>query len=127
MKINYQHPALECHNPSTGEYNEEINEVGEICVEATYEVCPTCSGNGTHFRSDLDENNLLDGMQEDGDYQGIESYYKGSFDQTCDQCSGQRVVAKPHLPKWAKDLVYQWRQFENESKAISNAERRVGA
>lgn len=127
MKINYQHYALEYRDPTTGEYNEEINWEGKIYVNATYEVCPTCQGNGFHFRSDLDENNLIDGMQEDGDYEGIESYYSGSFDETCTQCSGQRVVAKPDLPKWAEELVYQWRQCENESKAISDAERRVGA
>ena len=127
MKINFKHPALEYSNPLTGEYDENINWEGEITVEGTYEVCPTCQGNGSHFRSDLDENNLMDGMQEDGDYEGIESYYAGQFDENCTQCYGKRVVERPNLPKWAEELVYQWRQSERESAAISAAERRVGA
>ena len=127
MKINYKHPALEYCNPLTGEYDENINENGEIYVDATYEVCPTCEGHGFHFRSDLDENNLIDGMQEDGDYEGIESYYSGAFDESCNQCAGQRVVQRPNLPKWAEIMVYHWRQSQRESEAISAAERRVGA
>jgi len=127
MKINYQHRALQYHDPLTGEYNENINEDGNIYVNATYEVCGTCQGNGHHFRSDLDENNLMDSMHEDGDYESIESYYRGAFDETCNQCSGERVVLNPDLPKWAEELIFDWQRFENESRAISDAERRVGA
>jgi len=127
MKINYQHPALEYHNPITGEYDEDMNENGVINVEAKYEVCSTCGGHGSHFRSDLDENTLIDGMREDGDEDGIESYYNGRFDQVCSECHGQRVVAHPILPEWASESIYQWRQSERETNAIRNAERRVGA
>jgi hypothetical protein len=127
MKMNYQHPALAYHNPITGEYNEDMNENGLIYVEATYEVCSTCGGHGSHFRSDLDENALIDGMREDGDEDGIDSYYGGAFDQICSECRGQRVVSSPMLPEWANEAIYQWRKSENESRAIRDAERRVGA
>ena len=127
MKIKYKHPALEYCNPLTGEYDENINENGEIYIDASYQVCPTCEGKGRHFRSDLDENDLIDGMQEDGDYEGIESYYAGQFDQTCTHCSGERVVEVPNLPKWAEILVYDWQKWYNQNAAIRAAERRVGA
>jgi hypothetical protein len=127
MKMNYQHPALAYYNPKTGEYNEDMNEDGFIYVEATYEVCSTCGGHGSHFRSDLDENALVDGMREDGDEDGIESYYGGSFDQVCSECNGKRVVLYPVLPEWADEAIYYWNKCEYESRAISDAERRMGA
>ena len=127
MKINYQHNALMYHDPITGEYNENVNEDGVLNVSATYQVCHRCDGHGSHFRSDLDENALIDGMREDGDEDGIDSYYGGSFDQVCSECRGQRVVASPMLPEWANEAIHQWRKFENESRAIRDAERRVGA
>lgn len=127
MKINYQHPALAYYNPITGEYNEDMNEEGLIYVEANYEVCPTCSGHGYHFRSDLDENALVEGMRDDCDEEGIDAYFGGSFDQVCSECNGQRVVASPILPEWANELMYSWRRSENEHRAISDAERRLGA
>jgi hypothetical protein len=126
MKMNYQHNALKYHNPTTGEYDENYTE-GTLFVNGKYEVCTTCDGNGSHFRSDLDENALIDGMREDGDEDGIDSYYAGSFDQSCDECKGKRVVFIPILPKWAYEAIYSWNKFEYESRAIRDAERRVGA
>ena len=127
MKMNYQHPALAYHNPITGEYNEDMNENGLIYVEATYEVCSTCGGHGHHFRSDLDENHMVDMMKEDCDYEGIEDYYNGSFDQICSQCNGNRVQLSPVLPKWAEERMWDWYESERESRACRDAERRVGA
>lgn len=127
MKINYQHNALKYHNPITGEYNEDLNEDGILKVLATYEVCPQCDGHGSHFRSDLDENNLVDNMREDGDDEGIEAYYQGAYDQVCNQCNGNRVVAKPTLPEWAENRIYEWYESEREYRAICRAEQSVGA
>lgn len=127
MKINYQHPALQYHDPITGEYNEDINEDGILNVSATYEICHQCNGHGCHFRSDLDENALVEGMRKDGDEDGIESYYGRSFDQVCDECDGRRVVANPMLPAWAENCIYNWYKSEREYKAICRAERSVGA
>jgi hypothetical protein len=124
---NYQHDALINYDPKTGEYNEEVNDDGIIQVTAAYQVCPECDGHGHHFRSDLDENHLLNMMEEDGDYEGIESYHRGRFDQVCDTCEGQRVVLKYDLPEWADKLVYEWWMEESLSRRISDAERRMGA
>ena len=126
MKINYQHKALECYNPTTGDYDENYPE-GTLFVEGKYEVCTTCNGNGHHFRSDLDENNLVSMMQDDGDYDGIEDYYNGSFDQVCSECKGQRVVFNPILPKWAEDRIWDWYESERYYRACRDSERRMGA
>lgn len=127
MKINFKHPALQYHDPITGEYNEDLNEQGIIFVEGKYEVCHRCSGHGTHFKSDLDENNMLQGMYEDGDDDGIDSYYSGVFDQTCEECKGQRVIVNPILPNWASELLYDWYESERNYRAICRAEQRMGA
>lgn len=127
MKINYQHNAFMYHDPITGEYNEDVNEEGVLHVHATYQVCSSCSGHGTHFRSDLDENNLIDNMREDGDNDGIEAYYEGAYDQVCDECQGKRVVENPNLPEWAENLIDKWYESEREYRAICRAEQSVGA
>jgi hypothetical protein len=127
MKTNYQHDALMYRDPETGEYNEDVNEEGILNVEAHYIVCPTCNGHGHHFRSDLDENHLLNMMEEDGDYGGIESYHRGSFDQVCNHCNGKRVVLDPVLPEWAEKLMIDWYWEERRSSDIQAAERRMGA
>ena len=126
MKIQFKHTALQYHNPITGEYDENYPE-GNLFVEGKYEVCTTCDGHGHHFRSDLDENHMVDMMREDCDYEGIEDYYGGRFDQICSQCRGQRVVFSPILPKWAEDRIWDWHESERESRACRDAERRMGA
>ena len=125
--MNYKHDALINYDPKTGEYNEELNHEGIIRVPAAYQVCPDCNGHGHHFRSDLDENHLLDLMEEDGDYEGIQSYYVGKYDQVCNNCDGQRVVLEYKLPEWADKLVYEWYREESLSRRIAAAERRMGA
>jgi len=92
----YEHPSLKYHNPINGEYdeNEIINPNGELLVECTYVVCYECGGNGSHFRRDLDETKLYESMVEDGDEEGIESYFNGAFDCVCNTCKGLRVVKK---------------------------------
>lgn len=127
MKINYQHPALQYHDPVTGEYNEDLNEQGIINVESHYVVCSTCNGHGSHFRSDLDENNLVQMMYEDGDEDGIDSYYSGAYDQVCSSCNGNRVIAEPHLPEWANKLLCDWYESEMKYRSICRAEQRMGA
>lgn len=129
MKMNYQHEALTYYNPTTGERdeNEIINPNGEMLCECKYEVCNNCGGHGTHFRRDLDENNLYESMLEDGDDEGIEAYYNGAYDSVCNSCKGLRVVKNPTLPEWAEKLIWDWYECERIDRAYSDAERRFGA
>jgi hypothetical protein len=107
----FEHPAL-----------DEV-----LVVPHHFEVCPTCEGHGTHFRSDLDENDLLRSMYEDGDEDGIENYRQGIFDQVCSECKGKRVIEVPHLPDWAQEKIDEWNLDEWESKRYAAMERRMGA
>jgi hypothetical protein len=126
MKIKFQHPALDYHNPATGEYDEEFENVSIVC-QGSYEVCACCKGTGSHFRSDLDEDNLVRSMYDDGDDDGMESYFNGAFDCICKECKGTRVVAVPVLPEWADRVITEWYRDEAEYNHIRDQERRVGA
>jgi len=118
----YKHPALEyCH---------ENNGRDFILAPARYEVCPVCSGHGTHVRNDLDDSRLIDSMEEDGDLEGIEAYHKGSYDQICSNCKGLRVVMSidfEWLPKWARVAIEDWSLEERISAKEEADERRMGA
>lgn len=129
MKMIYQHEALRYHNPINGEYdeNEIINPNGELLVECSYKVCYECGGHGTHIRKDIDDSKLFDSMLEDGDYDGIVSYYKGAYDCVCNSCQGLRVLKNPSLPYWAMKVIGDWVESERRYRAECAQERRAGA
>jgi hypothetical protein len=120
--IRFTHPALT---------NPETDEPIVLRVPATVEVCPTCGGRGRHFRSDLDENRLLDLMSEDGDEEGIEDYHRGRFDQTCTECKGRNVVDAVDWDLFGKkwpDYLQQIEEYYQEQYAHQcevAAERRL--
>lgn len=78
----FTHPAL---------YNENDEPV-VLYVVTRREVCPECNGYGTHTARHLDDSRLVDDMVEDGDDEGLESYYNGGYDVTCQHCKGERVI-----------------------------------
>lgn len=129
MKKTFKHPALEFHNPVTGEYCEDgsIYYDGVITVDSRYIVCPKCNGHGVHFRNDLDEDYLIDSMIEDGDYDGLDDYMKGDYDQSCDDCDGMRVINDPILPEWASKAISDWYECERQDKMYAAQEIRFGA
>ena len=128
-KISFSHKALQFRNPITGEYdeNEQINEDGVIFCNATMVVCPCCDGHGTHFPKHLDDSRMVEMMEEDGDEDGLESYYNGGYDVACEECGGNNVVASPQLPEWASKLIHEWNREEAEYRRYSDMERRMGA
>ena len=107
----FEHPALDM----------------PIEVYGQYEVCPTCQGEGRHVRNDLDQSKLVEDMEADGDWEGIEAYYKGAYDKTCATCQGERVILVPHLPSWAKKIIQAYEDDMYEHKQEVLAERRFGA
>lgn len=76
MKIAFAHPAL----------------AYRLQLEAHMEVCGNCGGRGRAFRQDLDENRLVELMEADGDEEGLDSYRRGHYDETCRACQGRNVV-----------------------------------
>ena len=114
--IIYEHPALE--------YSEHGNGIE---VSGKNEVCYNCEGTGVTTRSDLDDSALIDSMQEDGDFEGIEGYYNGNYDEVCQICKGKNVIFMPILPEWAEILIQEWEHDKYMDEQYSAQERRMGA
>ena len=127
MKKLYQSDVLSNYDEN-GNYDESesINPEGKFYFESKYVVCHECNGHGTHFRIDLDENALYESMVDDGDDDGIESYYRGSFDEVCSCCNGKRVVDEFVLPEWASKLLDDYYRWLRQEKYIREQERRFG-
>ena len=122
-QIKFQHIALA--NYDTQGNPIEGNEEGVHYFGGKFEVCGMCHGHGTHVRRDLDDSRLVDLMQEDGDYEGLEHYYRGDYDQVCSECDGERVQFVPALPEWAEKELNNYYEWERQDKAYANAERRA--
>jgi hypothetical protein len=123
-KIEFTHPALR---------NEETGEHILLLLPSHKIVCPCCGGEGNHFRSDLDENALLQGIQDDGDYESLDAYHRGGFNQRCTNCNGFRVVDEidweyfqSKHPAEAQE-IREWEREERESRRYAQMERRAGA
>jgi DnaJ-class molecular chaperone len=121
MKTNYYHKSFEYQD----EYDyEKLGERG-IEANATRIVCPTCNGDGRHFRTDLDENAMVGSFQEDMDDDGMEAYQGGAFDQVCTECNGRNVVDEvdwSSIPKWASDCANEWDEEEAMNERVRFAE-----
>ena len=98
MRKAYTHPAID-------------NEI-KMYVATRKEVCPCCGGNGSHFRSDLDESRLIDSMDEDGDFDGLEAYRKGSYDQICERCCGRNVVDEIDWDSFRETYPNEYREIQ---------------
>lgn len=78
---------------------------GVLDVEAHYEVCPTCEGHGKHVNPSIDSNGLTaEDFEEDPDFR--EEYMSGSYDVTCYQCGGKRVVPSVAFPEDVQEAIH---------------------
>ena len=104
-----------------------------IRLRAERIVCPTCNGSGSHVRRDIDDSMLVETMMDEGDYDGMDSYYRGGFDEVCTHCNGRNVVDEIDWDTFEKvypreyKLVVDWEQSERDDRAEMEAERRMGA
>lgn len=121
MKTLYYHESFE--------YQEDydFNTLGKkgITVTSKRIVCPTCNGTGSHFRTDLDENSLVQSIMEDGDDDGYNAYRNGAFDQGCTECNGNNVIEDVDwdtVPKWASDCISEWEEDKAHDERVRYAE-----
>jgi hypothetical protein len=119
MKIQFYHECFE--------YNENFISLNStsISLDAERIVCPTCNGNGHHFRTDLDENDMVNSFNEDGDNDGFEAYLNGSFDQKCTECEGRNIVDVPlwdKAPKWIAEAIQEYNEDKRLDAEIYRAE-----
>ena len=113
-------------------YDYDEDDV-EICgwLPVVYEVCPLCSGRGTHTNPSIDASGLSrEDFDRDPDFE--EDYCRGVHDVGCYECDGQRVVPVPVescLSPEQQKLLTGLREQEEEDRqhaAEVAAERRMG-
>lgn len=109
---------------------EEAGVDGEdLVVPVRYEVCDVCEGKGMHVNPSIDSHGISpEEFAEDPDF--AESYFRGDYDQPCNECGGQRVVpvidesrTTPEQIKAVNDHIDDLAQYRAEVEA----ERRMGA
>ena len=119
-RIRFTHPSL-------------TNSAGDLRVfmlDAEVVVCPSCRGNGQHFRSNLDENRMVELIQEDGGEDEMEHYRRGGYDQVCSECHGRNVVNEVNWDKFARSFpkesrkINRWEDDDAEDRAYAASERR---
>jgi hypothetical protein len=119
MQVQFYHECFE--------YNENFKalRVKHLSLDAERIVCPTCNGEGHHFRSDLDENDMVDSFNEDGDDDGLEAYQNGAFDEICRECNGKNIVDVPnweYAPKWVQKAIEKFYDDERYNAEVHRAE-----
>lgn len=101
----------------------------EIDIPAKYEVCGTCDGKGSHVNPSIDAHGLSrEDFDEDPDF--AEGYFRGDYDQPCNECHGKRVSPVVDEERCAQDvlkLVQDWIEDHYAYQRECEAERRMGA
>lgn len=122
-KIRFTHPAL----------TDKNGNLRVFMLPAERVVCQSCRGNGHHFRSDLDENRMIELIMEDGDDEEMDHYRRGGYDQTCQECKGRNVVDQVDwdafseaFPKESRKID-NWNDCESDSRDYAASERAFGA
>lgn len=103
---------------------------GEMWIPGKYIVCDTCRGSGSHVNPAIDGNGITQAEMEDLGEEFFDDYISGTYDVTCTDCNGMRVVMIPdtdrcldHEYKWWEDTIADIA----ESIAIQLSEMRAGA
>ena len=112
------------------EYDKRIDF--PVCKIATkYVVCPTCNGRGSHVTPSIDCGGIS--MQDfDRDPEFHENYMRGTYNQTCNECHGERLVLvrtgapDGSLHEWCNEKLQEHYEFEYEYAREVAAERRMG-
>lgn len=111
-----------CGEDGDGDYTETIT------VPAVYAVCPSCEGRGSYVNPSIDAHGIsAEEMHEDPDF--ADDYMSGTYDVTCRDCNGARVVPEPAIDRMSPELVatlQSHEDFTRRSRAERAAELRYG-
>ena len=109
-------------------YDADDNEV-EHELPTRFGVCPLCQGKGTHVNPSIDAHGIgAEEFAEDPDF--AEDYFSGRYDQTCNECHGNRVIHVVDESRCDSKLLKQYEDHLMElayQHAEQEAERRMGA
>ena len=112
-KIKFTHPALV----------DDFEETIVFLLPTNRSICHCCNGYGYHFRSDLDENKLIESMEEDGDFEGLEDYRRGGFDQICQNCNGQKVIDEIDWLWFEKTYPKEFSEMQDYNEMVRQEEK----
>lgn len=84
-----------------------------IKIPAHYEVCPTCHGAGKHVNPSIDSNGITQSEMEELGEEFREGYWSGTYDVTCNECKGSRVVLEPNRDTLTREQVAVLAAYEN--------------
>ena len=94
---------------ATGEYDDDL-----VTVNLKYTVCGLCGGKGTHVNPSIDSHGLsAEDFAEDPDF--AEDYFRGVYDQSCNECHGQRVVPTVDPERNPPDVIKRIQEAEEAS------------
>ena len=103
---------------------ESAKENGLGNLPIRMEVCGTCDGRGKYVNPGIDSNGLSQSdFDEDPDFG--ESYWRGDYDMTCEECHGHNVVEvldEEFATDEQKDFVNDWHQDYVSDRAERAAE-----
>jgi hypothetical protein len=91
-------------------------------------VCPSCNGEGTSSRSDIDESKLADMALDEGDHDEYDAILRGRYHTVCKRCKGHNVVDDFDLSSLSKAqmrAIEFYEQCKREDDAYERAERRA--
>ena len=113
--------------PTVSIFDENDCET-EIPLPTIKEVCPTCRGNGVHVNPSIDSHGLsAEDFASDPDFS--QDYFSGTYNQTCNECHGLRVIDVVDVdscdPK-LYGLYEEQTQADHEFQSMCDYERRMG-
>jgi len=106
-------------DPDTGEWTEE-KEI-ELNLPAELEVCSLCGGKGKTVDPNIDAGGLTsDDFYDDPDFE--EDYFGGTYDITCAQCEGKRVVPVVAEGRLSVEQKKQYEEYAREQAEAAEEE-----
>lgn len=102
----------------------------EITLPTRKEVCPRCEGTGTHVNPNIDGDGITASEWAEWDDDDRESYMRGDYDVTCEECFGHNVIDVVDESRLDPETLRLWRAWEDSEaadRATQLAERRMGA
>ena len=104
-----------------------------VVVDSRFEVCSTCNGRGTHVNPSIDSGGITASEWAEWDEEEREHYWSGSYDVSCYQCHGEKVIqnleyeTENKLYNWCCERLNEHYESQYESAREMAEERRWGA
>lgn len=100
-------------------------------VPAKFDLCPLCSGRGRHSLS-VDGHGITQSEWEnDWSFEEQETYLRGGYDSTCEECQGKRVIPVVDwdsiTSKTLRSMLEDHFREEAEYRQMVAMERKYGA